>query len=94
MNMLQLVPLSDPDFWWVLIVLLIIGLIVMFALEFLLAFPLAVLTGIVVFFFTGSLLWSGITFLVVASIAAALGKSVRTRRETREYEQEHNEGEQ
>jgi membrane protein implicated in regulation of membrane protease activity len=93
LNILQLVPLSDPDFWWVLIVLLIIGLIVIFSLEFWLAFPFAVLTGIVVFFFTGSLLWSGITFLVIASLVAALGKSVRTRRETREYEQEHKEDE-
>jgi len=67
---------------------------VIFALEFLLAFPLAVLIGIVVFLFTGSLLWSGVTFLVVALVAVALGKSVRTRRETREYEQEHKKGKQ
>jgi hypothetical protein len=70
---LQVLNLSDPGFWWLLIVLLIIGLIAIAVIGFLFAFPIAALAAIAVFFFTGSLLWSGITFLVIALISLAVG---------------------
>lgn len=70
---LQVLNLSDPGFWWLLIVLLIIGLIAIIIIGFLFAFPIAALAAIAVFFLTGSLLWSGITFLVVALISVAVG---------------------
>jgi len=70
---LQVLNLSDPGFWWLLIVLLIIGLVAIAFIGFLFAFPIAALAAIAVFFFTGSLLWSGITFLVIALISLAVG---------------------
>ncbi|MDG6223290.1 MAG: hypothetical protein QCH99_08530 [Candidatus Bathyarchaeota archaeon] len=79
-NLLLGINLSDPNFWWLLIVLLVIGLVVILAFGFLLAFPFAALTGIVVFLLTGSLLWSGLAFLIVALLVAAIGKMSRRRR--------------
>jgi membrane protein implicated in regulation of membrane protease activity len=67
-----LVP-TDPGFWWLLIVLLIIALIAIIVIGFLFAFPFAALAAILVFFLTGSLLWAGITFLIVALISVAVG---------------------
>ncbi len=63
----------DLGFWWLLIVLLIIGLIAIIVIGFLFAFPIAGLAAIAVFFLTGSLIWAGITFLIVALISAAIG---------------------
>jgi membrane protein implicated in regulation of membrane protease activity len=89
LNFLQIgVPLSDPDFWWLLLILLVIGLIAILFFSFLLAFPIASLAAIAVFLLTGSLLWSGITFLIVALIVAAIGKTSRTRLEHRHHEHE------
>jgi len=73
------INLSDPSFWWLLIILLVIGLVVILAFRFLLAFPFAALAGIVVFLLTGSLLWSGLAFLIVALLVAAIGKMSRRR---------------
>jgi membrane protein implicated in regulation of membrane protease activity len=64
---------SDIGFWWLLLVLLIIGLIAIIVIGFLFAFPIAALVAIAVFFLTGSLVWAGITFLIVALISAAVG---------------------
>ena len=92
LNILQIgVPLSDPNFWWLLIILLVIGLIAILIIGFLLAFPLAALAGIVVYLFTGSLFWSGVVFLIVALVVAGIGKTSRTRREIHEHNHhEHN----
>ena len=70
---LQVISLVDPGFWWLLIVLLIIALVAIVVIGFLFAFPIAALAAIAVFFLTGSLLWSGITFLIVALLSAAIG---------------------
>jgi membrane protein implicated in regulation of membrane protease activity len=84
---LQVISLSDPGFWWLLIVLLIIALIAIVAIGFLFAFPIAALAAIAVFFLTGSLLWSGITFLVVALISVAVGDLLHmTRRHHHHHE--------
>jgi len=74
------INLSDPNFWWLLIILLVIGIVVILAFKFLLAFPFAALGAIVVFLITGSLLWSGAAFLIVALLVAAIGKMSRKRR--------------
>lgn len=70
---LQVLTPSDLGFWWLLIILLIIGLIAIVVIGFLFAFPIAGLAAIAVFFLTGSLLWAGITFLIVALVSAAIG---------------------
>ncbi len=85
---LQIIP-TDPSFWWLLIVLLIIGLIAIIAIGFLFAFPIAGLAAIAVFFFTGSLLWAGITFLIVALISAAVGDLLHMTRRHHHHEDEH-----
>jgi hypothetical protein len=69
------IPVNDPYFWWLLIILLIIGLIAIIVIGFLLAFPIAGLAAFLVFFLTGSLLYAGITFLFVALIVAAIGQA-------------------
>jgi len=74
------INLSDPNFWWILIILLVIGLVIIIAFQFLLAFPFAALSAIAVYLLTGSLLWSGVAFLIVALIVAAIGKTSRRRR--------------
>jgi membrane protein implicated in regulation of membrane protease activity len=74
------INLSDPNFWWLLIILLVIGLVVILAFQFLLAFPFAALAAIAVYLLTGSLLWTGLAFLIVALLVAAIGKTSRRRR--------------
>ena len=88
---LQVINLNDPQFWWLLIVLLIIGLIAIIVVGFLFAFPIAALAAIAVFFLTGSLLWAGITFLVVALISAAIGDLLEMTPRHRHHEEEHHE---
>ncbi len=73
MFFLQTINVLDPEFWWLLVILLVIALIVIVAVGFLFAFPIASLAAILVFFLTGSLLWAGVTFLVVALFSAAIG---------------------
>ena len=81
MNILQIgATLSDPNFWWLLIILLVIGLVVIFAFRFLLAFPFAALAAIAAYLLTGSLLWTGLAFLIVALLVAAIGKMSHRRR--------------
>jgi len=87
---LQVFSLNDPQFWWILLVLLIIALAAIVFIGFLLAFPIAALAAILVFFLTGSLLWSGIAFLVVALISAAIGDLLhKTRRHHHHHEEVH-----
>jgi len=52
-----------------LVVLVIIGIIIIMLIRLLLMLIPAVLLAIVVWFFTGNLLWAGITFLVVAALS-------------------------
>jgi len=87
---LQILVPTDPSFWWLLIVLLIIALIAIVVIGFFFAFPIAALAAIAVFFLTGSLLWSGITFLVVALISIAVGDLLHiTRRHRHRHVDEH-----
>jgi membrane protein implicated in regulation of membrane protease activity len=89
---LQVFAPTDLGFWWLLIVLLIIGLIAIIVIGVLFAFPVAALSAILVFFVTGSLLWAGITFLVVALISAAVGDLFHySRRYHDQHVNEHNE---
>ncbi len=80
---------NDIGFWWLLIVLLIIGLIIIIVVGFLFAFPIAGLAAIAVFFLTGSLIWAGITFLVVALISAAIGDLMHMSRRHHHHVEEH-----
>jgi len=52
-----------------LVVLVIIGIIIILLIRFILILIPAVLLALVVWFFTGSLFWAGITFLVVAALS-------------------------
>jgi hypothetical protein len=52
-----------------LVVLVIIGIIIILLIRLLLMLIPAVLLAIVVWFFTGSLFWTGIVFLVVAALS-------------------------
>ena len=52
-----------------LVVLVIIGIIIIMLIRLLLMLIPAVLLALVVWFFTGSLLWAGITFLIVAALS-------------------------
>lgn len=83
------INLADPGFWWLLIVLLIIGLVAIIVIGVLFAFPIASLAAIAVFFFTGSLLWAGLTFLIVALISVAVGDAMHMSRRHRHVEHEH-----
>lgn len=83
------INLADPGFWWLLVVLLVIGLIAIIVIGVLFAFPIASLAAIAVFFFTGSLVWAGITFLIVALISAAVGDAMHMSRRHRHVEHEH-----
>ena len=51
------------------IVLVIIGIIIILLIRLLLILIPAVLLAIVVWFFTGSLFWAGVTFLIVATLS-------------------------
>jgi len=52
-----------------LVVLVIIGIIIIMLIRLLLMLIPALLLALVVWFFTGSLFWAGITFLVVAALS-------------------------
>jgi hypothetical protein len=52
-----------------LVVLVIIGIIIIMLIRLLLMIIPAVLLALVVWFFTGSLFWAGITFLIVAALS-------------------------
>jgi len=87
---LQVLIPTDPGFWWLVIVLLIIALIAIVVIGFLFAFPIAALAAIAVYFLTGSLLWTGVTFLVVALISAAIGDLMHmSRRHRHRHVEEH-----
>jgi hypothetical protein len=61
---------SIPQFDLIaLVVLVIIGIIIILLIRLLLILIPAVLLALVVWFFTGSLFWAGITFLVVAALS-------------------------
>jgi hypothetical protein len=52
-----------------LVLLVIIGIIIILLIRLLLMLIPAVLLALVVWFFTGSLFWAGITFLIVAALS-------------------------
>jgi hypothetical protein len=52
-----------------LVVLVIIGVIIILLIRLLLILIPAVLLALVVWFFTGSLFWAGVTFLVIAALS-------------------------
>ena len=52
-----------------LVVLVIIGIIIILLIRLLLILIPAVLLALVVWFFTGSLFWAGITFLIIAALS-------------------------
>ena len=52
-----------------LVVLVIIGIIIILLIRLLIMLIPAVLLALVVWFFTGNLLWAGITFLIVAALS-------------------------
>lgn len=79
------VPTDPTQLLWLLIVLLIIGLIAIVVLGFLFAFPIAVLAAIAVWFLTsGDLFLTGLTFMIVALITAAIGRLWRTNTNTQD----------
>ena len=86
---LQVISLVDPGFWWLLIVLLIIALVAIVVIGFLFAFPIAALAAIAVFFLTGSLLWSDITFLIVALNSVGVGDLMHMTRRHHRHEVVH-----
>jgi membrane protein implicated in regulation of membrane protease activity len=86
---LQVIIPTDLGFWWLVIVLLVIALIAILFIGVLFAFPVAALAAIAVYFFTGSLLWAGITFLVVALISVAIGDLMHMSRRHRHVVVEH-----
>jgi hypothetical protein len=52
-----------------LVVFVVIGIIIIMLIRFLIMLIPAVLLAAVVWFFTGSLFWAGITFLVIAALS-------------------------
>ena len=52
-----------------LVVLVIIGIIIILLIRLLLMLIPAVLLALVVWFFTNSLFWAGITFLIIAALS-------------------------
>jgi len=52
-----------------LVVLVIIGIIIIMLIRLLIMLIPAVLLALVVWFFTGQLLWAGITFLIIAALS-------------------------
>ncbi len=89
MYIMQIFNPTDLGFWWLLIILLIIGLIAIIVIGFLFAFPIAALAAIAVFFLTGSLLWAGISFLVVALLSLAVGDLLHMTHRHHHHEDEH-----
>jgi membrane protein implicated in regulation of membrane protease activity len=91
LSALQVALPTDPtQLLWLLIIFLIIGLIIIVVLGFLFAFPFAALAAIIVYFLTnGDLFYTGLTFLIVALIVAAIGKVWRASTHAHEHEHEH-----
>jgi hypothetical protein len=52
-----------------LVVLVIIGIIIIMLIRFILMLIPAVLLALLVWFFTGSMFWAGVTFLIVAAFS-------------------------
>ena len=52
-----------------LVVLVVIGIIIILLIRLLLILIPAVLLALLIWFFTGSLFWAGITFLIVAALS-------------------------
>ncbi len=66
MSLLDSIPQFDIV---ALVVLIIIGIIIILLIRLLLMLIPAVLIAIVVWFFTNSLFWAGIAFLVIAALS-------------------------
>ncbi|TRO48994.1 hypothetical protein E2P60_00115 [Candidatus Bathyarchaeota archaeon] len=52
-----------------LVILVIIGIVIIMVIRLLIMLIPAVLLALVVWFFTGSLFWAGITFLIIAAFS-------------------------
>ena len=90
MSVFQIIPTDPTSLLWLLIILLIIGLIAIVVLGFLFAFPIAALAAILVWFLTGGdLFLTGLTFVIVALISAAIGRIWRATYRTRDHEHTH-----
>ena len=90
MSVFQIIPTDPTSLLWLLIILLIIGLIAIVVLGFLFAFPIAALAAILVWFLTGGdLFLTGLTFVIVALISAAIGRIWRATYRTRDHEHAH-----
>ncbi|MCL4436158.1 MAG: hypothetical protein M1503_10250 [Thaumarchaeota archaeon] len=72
---LQIFTSADTSFWWLLLVLLIIGLVIIVAIDVLVAFPIASLAAIAIYLLTGSLVTAGIVFLITALVSVAVGSA-------------------
>jgi membrane protein implicated in regulation of membrane protease activity len=84
------IPTDPTSILWLLIILLIIGLVAIVVLGFLFAFPIAALAAILVWFLTGGdLFLTGLAFLVVALISAAIGRIWRGTRHTHDHDHAH-----
>jgi membrane protein implicated in regulation of membrane protease activity len=84
------IPTDPTSLLWLLIILLIIGLVAIVVLGFLFAFPIAALAAILVWFLTGGdLFLTGLAFLVVALISAAIGRIWRGTRHTHDHDHAH-----
>ena len=95
LSALQIAIPTDPtSLLWLLIILLIIGLVAIVVLGFLFAFPIAALAAIAVWFLTGGdLFLTGLTFLIVALISAAIGRIWRATSRTNDHEEDVHEHE-
>ncbi len=72
---IQIFGLADASFWWLVLVLLIVGLVIIVAIDILVAFPIAALAGIAIYLLTGSLVTAGFVFLVTALVSVAVGSA-------------------
>lgn len=71
----QIFGLADASFWWLVLVLLIVGLVIIVAIDILVAFPIAALAGIAIYLLTGSLVTAGFVFLITALVSVAVGSA-------------------
>ena len=72
---LQIFGLADASFWWLVLIPLIVGLVIIVAIDILVAFPIAALAGIAIYLLTGSLVTAGIIFLITALVSVAVGSA-------------------
>jgi hypothetical protein len=89
------VPTDFYSLLWILIAIFIIGAIIIVVLGFLFAFPIALLSALLVWVLTGGLSGGGdlfltaVTFLAVALISAIAGSVWRATAHRHEHHHEH-----